>query len=77
MIHVDFESILVPKDNRKRNPKESYMNKYQKILLAVITINQYVLMISLVRLLRHTQVKMFLTILLVVWSKKINLAVMS
>ena len=39
MIHVDFESILVPKDNGKRNPKESYMNKYQKILLAVITIN--------------------------------------
>ena len=26
----DFESILVPEDNGKRNPVESYTNKYQK-----------------------------------------------
>ena len=25
-----FESILVPEDNKKHNPKESYMKKYQK-----------------------------------------------
>ena len=25
-----FESILVPEDNKKQNPKESYMKKYQK-----------------------------------------------
>ena len=25
-----FESILVPEDNKKQNPKESYVNKYQK-----------------------------------------------
>ena len=30
MIYSDFESILVPKDNRKHNPNESYTNKYQK-----------------------------------------------
>ena len=28
MICADFESILVPKDNGKQNPDESYMNKY-------------------------------------------------
>ena len=30
MIYVDFESILVPEDNRKQNPNESYTNKYKK-----------------------------------------------
>ena len=30
MIYEDFESILVPEDNRKQNPIESYSNKYQK-----------------------------------------------
>ena len=30
MIYEDFESILVPEDNGKQNPVESYTNKYQK-----------------------------------------------
>ena len=30
MIYADFESILVPEENRKQNPDESYTNKYQK-----------------------------------------------
>ena len=30
MIYADFESILVPDDNGKQNPNESYTNKYQK-----------------------------------------------
>ena len=30
MIYADFESILMPEDNGKQNPKESYTNKYQK-----------------------------------------------
>ena len=29
MIYADFESILVPEDNGKQNPNESYINKYQ------------------------------------------------
>ena len=29
MIHTDFESILAPEDNGKKNPNESYTNKYQ------------------------------------------------
>ena len=29
-IYADFESILVPEDNGKQNPDESYTNKYQK-----------------------------------------------
>ena len=30
IIYADFESILVPEDNRKQNPEEFYTNKYQK-----------------------------------------------
>ena len=30
MIYADLESILVPEDNGKQNPNESYTNKYQK-----------------------------------------------
>ena len=30
MIYADFESILVPQENGKQNPKDSYTNKYQK-----------------------------------------------
>ena len=30
MIYADFESILVPEDNGKQKPNESYTNKYQK-----------------------------------------------
>ena len=30
MIYLDFESIVVPEDNGKQNPNESYTNKYQK-----------------------------------------------
>ena len=30
MICADFESILLPEDNRKQNLNESYTNKYQK-----------------------------------------------
>ena len=30
MIYTDFESSLVPEDNGKQNPKQSYTNKYQK-----------------------------------------------
>ena len=32
MIYADFGSILVPEDNRKQNPSESYTNKYQKLV---------------------------------------------
>ena len=30
MVYGVFESILVPEDNGKQNPKETNMNKYQK-----------------------------------------------
>ena len=39
MIYADFESILVLEDNGKQNLEESYTNKYQKLLLAVMDIN--------------------------------------
>ena len=30
IIDANFESILVPADNRRQNPEDSYPNKYQK-----------------------------------------------
>ena len=30
IIYADFESILVPQNNGKQNPNESFTNKYQK-----------------------------------------------
>ena len=30
MVYADFESILVPEDNGKQNPEESYTKKDQK-----------------------------------------------
>ena len=30
MIYADFENILLPEDNGKQNPNESYTNKCQK-----------------------------------------------
>ena len=45
MIYADFESILVPEDNVKQNPNESYGRKYQK---HVACYYGYKLIISLV-----------------------------
>ena len=40
MFYASFEVILVPEDNGKQNPDESYTNKYKKnMLLAVMTTN--------------------------------------
>ena len=76
MIYVDFENILVPEDNRKQSVNESYATNIKTMLLAVMVINQYVLMINLVSLLSHTQTKMLFTILLLVKSKKVNIVLM-
>ena len=54
MIDADFESILRPEDNGKQDPDESYANKYQNMLHAVMVISYYVLMINLVSLLSYT-----------------------
>ena len=54
IIYSDLESILVPGNNEKEYPEDSYTN----ILLAVMDINYYVSMISLVSLSRHTSEKM-------------------
>ena len=33
MIYADFESLLVPEDNGKQIPKESYTDKYKKYIV--------------------------------------------
>ena len=69
MIYAGFESILEPEDNAKNYQEESYRNS-KNMFLAVMAINQYLLMLTLVRLLSHTWKKMLFTTLLLVWSKK-------
>ena len=51
MIYVDFERVLVLEDNGKQIRKSLIQTNIKNILLGVMTINKYVLMISLVRLL--------------------------
>ena len=54
MIYADLEIILVPGDNGKQNPNESYANKYQKRVACSCGYKLHVLMINLVSLLNHT-----------------------
>ena len=56
----NFEIILVLEVNGKENPDESQTNRYQKPVAGSFD-HQLVLIISLVRLLNHTQVKMLST----------------
>ena len=39
MLYVNFGSIPLPEENGKQNLSKSYTNKYQNLLLAVMTIN--------------------------------------
>ena len=39
MVYTDFESILLPEENRKQNHEEPYTNIYQKHVVGVMTIN--------------------------------------
>ena len=62
IIYADFESILVPQNNGKQNPDESYRSKYQKHIVCsygykFVCVNDKF---------RHTEVKMLFTILLII-----------
>ena len=72
IIYADFESILVPEGNIQRSVIETNV---KNIFLVVMAINQHILMISLVILLRHSYVKMLFKSLLVVLSNKVNVTV--
>ena len=66
MIYADFESILVPEDNKKENSDmkwRSDMNKYQEHIACSYGHKLYLLMIKLASVLSHTAVKMLFTIL--------------
>ena len=71
MIYEDFENTLVSKDNTRQNPNESYTNNFQKHVACsygykLMMINyEYVLIMNLLSLLNHTQVKMFKSLLAV------------
>ena len=54
MIYAYFERALVPTDNGKQNPNESWLTNIKNMLPVVMVINYYVLIINLVNLLNHT-----------------------
>ena len=62
MIYADFESILVPEDNGSQIQKSLIRTNIKNLLLPVMAVNYYVLIISLVSLLRNTSAKMKFTI---------------
>ena len=67
-VYADIESILVPQD-KKRNIQMNFITKRAKnknMMLAVMAINQYVLMINLVNLVNHTQVKIMFAVLIII-----------
>ena len=66
MIYANFKSILVPEDNESKILKILILTNTKNMLLAVISTNHFVLMISLVSVLDHISVKMLFTILLIV-----------
>ena len=67
MIYADFESILVPEENGKQNPYMSLIRtNIENMLLAVMAMNYYVLIITLIRLLSQTYMKMLFINLLIV-----------
>lgn len=76
MICADFESILLPEDDGKQNPDQSYTNKYQEYVACSYGYKFHVLMINLKSILSHTYVKILFITLLIVWLKKANTAVM-
>ena len=72
IIYADFQFISVPGDNGKQNPKASYRTNIKSILY-FMAINQFVFIINLGRLLRHTWAKMQHKIM--ISSKNVNIAV--
>ena len=54
MIYAHFESILVPEDNKKQSPNESYTNKYQKYVACSYVYLLACDVINLVKHLNHT-----------------------
>ena len=70
MIYVDFESILVPEDNEKQNPNESYTDKYQKHVACSCSYKLVCIDDKFSKPFKSCLGKD--TILLAVWSKKAN-----
>ena len=66
MIYVDFESSLVQEKMKYKIQKSFMRMNIKNILLVVMAMNQCVLMISLVNLLRDTQAKIQFTISLII-----------
>ena len=54
MIYPYFESIVKPEEMERKIQKSLMLTNINSILLAVATINQYMLMICLVTFLKHT-----------------------
>ena len=66
MIYAGFERLLVS-EGEKKNPVECYNNKYKKYVVCSFGYKLLLLIIRLVSLLNHSNMKMLFTTLSVVW----------
>ena len=65
MIYVEFESILLQKNNGYLNQINLIQKNMKIIFRPAMAMIQYVLMINLVRLLNHTEAKFQFTVFLI------------
>ena len=68
-------TVLGPKNNGKQNPKESYMNKYQKHIACSYGCKLVCLDDKFSKLFKTYLDEDAVSILLIIWSKKVNIIV--
>ena len=72
IICAEFESILMPEDNWKQNP---YTSQYQKHIACSYSYKLVCVDDKVSNPFKTYLAKMLFTILLIIWSKKVNTAV--
>ena len=73
MNYDDFESVLVPENNGKQNPDESYMNEYQNYVRCSFSYKLLRVDDLLSKSLKSIKVKMLFLSLSLISSKKGNI----
>ena len=76
MIYVDLESALVLEDNRKQNPNESYINKYQKHVACSYGYKLVFVDNKFCKPFKSYLSSYTVFNFIAVWSKKVNIVVM-
>ena len=76
MVYADFEIILVPENNKRQIPDESYTNKYQKHVVCSYGYKLVCVHDKFSKLFKSYLLKMMFTDLRIAYGKKVNIVVM-